>query len=48
MFKILIKFFEEIENIKNNHKEKIKIYVNLKEIICIEILSLINKIFEYK
>ena len=41
-------FLEEIENIKNNLKEKIKVYVNLNENICIEILSLINKIFEYK
>ena len=41
-------FLEEIENIKKNLKEKIKVYVNLNENICVEILSLINKIFEYK
>ena len=39
---------EEIENIKKNLKEKIKVYVNLNENICVEILSLINKIYEFK
>ena len=41
-------FQEEIENIKNNLKQKIKVYVNLNRNFSIEILFLINKIFEYK